>query len=386
MKKAILDVLGACRGFFGMNGEGLEMIYTLTLNPSLDYIIAVKGFGFGKVNRTEEELILPGGKGLNVSRVLGNLGSDSVALGFTAGFTGEEIERLMADSGVQADFIRLSAGMSRINVKVRAESELEGKDERETAVAGKDARNALMEGGIEERHTEETEINGMGPAIGGEALEALYGKLDELHDGDFLVMAGSIPASMPKTIYADVLERFSGRGINFVVDATGDALLKALPYHPFLIKPNHHELGELFGREVDGSIPEIETLAEKLQDMGARNVLVSMGGKGAVLVTEHKSCYYKEAPGGKVVNTVGSGDSMVAGFLYGFMEGGKLLEPASAASGDLDGIQAITYGGKADIPYIAALDWGVCTGSASAFSLELATREEVVALLTNGQK
>lgn len=293
------------------------MIYTVTFNPSLDYIVTVPHFICGKVNRTSEEKLFPGGKGINVSIVLKNLGVESTALGFFAGFTGEKLKSLMEEKGIRADFIPVAEGMTRINVKLRS--------------------------------GEETEINGQGPAIGEGDIKKLYEKLDELSEGDVLVLAGSIPDVMPKTIYMDIMGHLQEKKLHIAVDATKDLLVNVLQYHPLLIKPNNHELGEIFGVEISKKA-EVVPYAKKLQDMGARNVLVSMAGEGAVLVAEDGSVYEAEAPKGKVVNSVGAGDSMVAGFLAGYLE-----------SRD----------------YEKAFYTGLCTGSASAFSEELATRDEV---------
>ena len=287
------------------------MIYTVTFNPSLDYIVRADHFAVGEVNRTTYEQILEGGKGLNVSVVLKNMGLDSVALGFTAGFTGEEIERRVAERGVSADFVRVEEGMSRINVKLKAEVE--------------------------------TELNGQGPHIEKRHIEKLYEKLEQLKKGDILVLAGSIPNTLPDDMYERI-----------VVDATRELLTKVLPYHPFLIKPNHHELGEIFHVKLSDKA-EIASYAKKLQAMGAENVLVSMAGDGAVLVAEDGAVYECPAPRGRVVNSVGAGDSMVAGFLTGYLETGDYQE---------------------------AFLRGAATGSASAFSEQLATREEAEALLT----
>ena len=297
------------------------MIYTVTFNPSLDYIVSVDYFRTGGINRTKKELLFPGGKGINVSIVLKNLGFDNIALGFTAGFTGDEIQRLLDEKGVRNDFVRVKQGMSRINVKLRSD--------------------------------EETEINGMGPAIASEDIDTLYRQLDGLKRGDILALSGSIPSVMPETMYMDIMAYLAGRGILIAVDATRDLLVKVLPFHPFLIKPNNHELGEIFGTEIK-SKADVETYARKLQEQGAQNVLVSMAGDGAVLVDENGVAYQAEAPKGKLVNSVGAGDSMVAGFIAGYL-----------TSGD----------------YAQALRMGLCAGSASAFSDELATREEVIALL-----
>ena len=297
------------------------MIYTVTFNPSLDYIVSIDDFKLGKTNRTTNELMLPGGKGLNVSTVLHNLGIENTALGFTAGFVGEEIKRLAKETGYHYDFIDIKNGVSRINVKMK---DFDG-----------------------------TEINGMGPAIDEEALELLMKKLDQLTAGDTLVLAGSIPSSMPKNIYSDILKALNGRGIRFVVDATKELLLNVLPYHPFVIKPNNHELGELFGVTLEKK-EDVVPYAKKLQEMGAKNVLVSMAGEGAVLIDENEDVHMMDAPEGILVNAVGAGDSMVAGFLAGWMEKGD---------------------------YAHALKMGVAAGSASAFSEFLATGQEILSYL-----
>lgn len=297
------------------------MIYTVTFNPSLDYIVTVDNLQLGAVNRTNQEIINPGGKGINVSMVLHNLGYKSTALGFRAGFTGREIARLMEEQEIQSEFIEVDTGISRINVKVRSE--------------------------------EESEINGMGPDIGEADIEKLYEQLEKLVDGDTLVLAGSIPATMPETMYRDIMERLSGRKLQIVVDATKDLLMNVLKYHPFMIKPNNHELGEIYGVKLN-TREEVIPYARKLQEEGARNVLISMAGEGAVLLTEDGEVYQSEAPKGKVKNSVGAGDSMVAGFVAGYM-----------ASHD----------------YEQAFYMGVCTGSASAFSDGMATKEAVHELL-----
>lgn len=296
------------------------MICTVTFNPSLDYIVSVENFKLGMTNRTDSELLLPGGKGINVSAILKNLGIQSTALGFVAGFTGKEIEHRVEQMGIQSDFIEIDEGLSRINVKLKS---IDG-----------------------------TEINGMGPKISAEKVEELMKKLDQLKEGDILVLAGSIPASMPDDIYSRILERTSGKGITAVVDATKELLLNVLQYHPFLIKPNHHELGELFQTEIH-SRAEAVPYAHELRKMGARNVLVSMGGRGAVLIAEDGSVYDAPAPQGTLVNAVGSGDSMVAGFLAGWLQ-------------------------KKD--YRHAFYMGIASGSASAFSEYLAREDEIMAL------
>ena len=293
------------------------MVYTVTFNPSLDYIVDVEDFRLGMTNRTCSEQMMAGGKGINVSIVLQNLGIENTALGFIAGFTGEEIRRQVAEMGIRAQFISIPEGISRINLKLRS---IDG-----------------------------TEINGMGPSIGRTQLDALYEKLDTLTDKDTLVLAGSIPASMPSSIYCDIMERLYAKGVTFVVDATKQLLLNVLRYRPFLIKPNNHELGELFGVTLS-TREAVIPYARKLQEQGARNVLISMAGQGAVLVAEDGSVHLTPAPKGTLVNAVGAGDSMVAGFLAGWQE-------------------------RHD--YGHAFRMGVAAGSASAFSRYLATREEV---------
>ena len=268
-------------------------------------------------NRTCSEQMMAGGKGINVSIVLQNLGIENTALGFIAGFTGEEIRRQVSQIGICAQFISIPEGISRINLKLRS---IDG-----------------------------TEINGMGPTIGQAQLDALYEKLDTLTDQDTLVLAGSIPASMPSSIYSDIMERLQEKGVTFVVDATKQLLLNVLRYKPFLIKPNNHELGELFGVTLS-TREAVVPYARRLQERGARNVLISMAGQGAVLVAEDSSVHLPPAPKGTLVNAVGAGDSMVAGFLAGWQE---------------------------QHDYSHAFRMGVAAGSASAFSRYLATREEV---------
>ncbi|WP_031550013.1 1-phosphofructokinase [Oribacterium sp. FC2011] len=302
------------------------MIYTVTFNPSLDYIVSVEDFKVGMTNRTNTELMFPGGKGINVSMVLQNLGLESMALGFMAGFTGREIERLLAVKNVKSDFIEVASGISRINVKLRS--------------------------------NEESEINGMGPAIGKDEIDKLYKQLDKLTEGDILVLAGSIPSVMPESMYSDIMDYLKEKNLKIVVDATRDLLVNVLKYHPFLIKPNNHELGEIFGVTLSKK-EEVIPYAKKIQEMGARNVLISMAGEGAVLVTETGEIYESNPPKGKVKNSVGAGDSMVAGFLAGYLHSGS---------------------------YEEAFYMGVCTGSASAFSDNLATKEEVRELLKQFNK
>ena len=297
------------------------MIYTVTFNPSLDYIVSVDDFKLGLTNRTSSELMLPGGKGINVSTVLMNLGIENTALGFTAGFVGKEIIRRLHEMGVKSEFIQISEGVSRINLKLKS---IDG-----------------------------TEINGAGPVISKDKVEELMKKLEELGGGDVLFLAGSIPSSMPDDMYEQIMARLDGKGVMIVVDATKDLLVNVLKYHPFLVKPNNHELGEIFGVELK-TRKDVIPYGKKLQEKGARNVLVSMAGDGAVLVAEDGSVFQAEAPKGKVVNSVGAGDSMVAGFVTGYLKTGSYKE---------------------------AFQMGVCTGSASAFSEELATEPEVLALL-----
>ncbi len=302
------------------------MIYTVTFNPSLDYTLSLEKLELGRVNRAAGETIAAGGKGLNVSMVLQNLGYPSTALGFVSGFTGDEIERRLNARRCATRFIHLPAGLSRINVKVRAE--------------------------------EESEINGLGPPIGPEAMGELYAILDELEEGDILVLAGSIPAALPDNVYQNILKRLQGRGIRAAVDATGDLLCETLPYRPFLIKPNNHELGEIFGRPLTGE-EEIASCAEQLRRRGAQNVLVSMAGEGAVLVSEGGVRFRAAAPQGRVKGSVGAGDSMVAGFLAGWL----------ASGGDVRRAFALAVG----------------AGSATAFSETLATGAEAERLASQVQ-
>lgn len=297
------------------------MIYTVTFNPSLDYVIGAEKLEPGKINRTTRENIYPGGKGNNVSVVLSNLGHKSKALGFVSGFTGEALEKMLDDFGCYTDFIQLDNGFTRINVKINA--------------------------------GEETEINGQGPRISEEAIGKLYEKLDALTKGDVLVLAGSIPNTLPEDIYERIMARLDGRGIRIVVDATKDLLMNVLKYHPFLIKPNNHELGDMFGVQLETD-EEIIEYAGKLKEMGARNVLISMAGDGAILIKENGEVITSNVPKGKVKNSVGAGDSMVAGFIAGYLEANDIER---------------------------GFKLGVATGSASAFSEGLATKDYVYELL-----
>ena len=299
------------------NGREQRMICTVTFNPSLDYIVSVEDFKLGLTNRTSSELMLPGGKGINVSTVLMNLGIGNTALGFTAGFVGDEIIRRLQKMGVKSDFIQIGDGVSRINVKLKS---IDG-----------------------------TEINGAGPVIGKEKVEQLMEKLDALGEGDVLFLAGSIPSSMPDDMYEQIMARLDGKGVMIVVDATKDLLVNVLKYQPFLVKPNNHELGEIFGVELK-TREDVIPYGKKLQEKGARNVLISMAGEGAVLVSEDGQVFEEPAPKGTLVNGVGAGDSMVAGFVAGWMEKKN---------------------------YEHAFHMGIAAGSASAFSENLATRKEI---------
>ncbi len=298
------------------------MIYTVTFNPSLDYVVQSDGFAVGAINRTQSEHIYPGGKGINVSLVLQNLGVASVMLGFVAGFSGAELRRLVTLQGAGHSFISLEDGYTRINVKI----------------AG----------------SPETALNGSGPEIGAPQLAQLFAQLEKLHAGDVLVLAGSIPAALPKDIYEQIMRLVAGKGVRTVVDATGELVLKVLPYHPFLIKPNHEELGEFFNLPPLRTTEDIVSAARRLQTMGARNVLVSRGADGAILLDEAGIVYRCASPAGHLVNSVGAGDSMVAGFLAGYLKTGA---------------------------YAQALRLGVAAGSASAFKDWLATQADVDRLL-----
>lgn len=298
------------------------MIFTVTFNPSLDYIVRVDEMRLGTINRTNYEQLLPGGKGINVSIVLGNLGHPSRALGFSAGVTGVALEKLLADASVDADLVHVKEGFTRINAKVKA--------------------------------VEETELNGQGPRIAPEDVGALFSKLDVLGQDDTLVISGSVPNTLPSDMYEQVMERLAGRGVRIVVDAERDLLTRVLPYRPFLVKPNNHELGDIFGVTLK-TRDEVVPYARRMQEMGAQNVLVSMAGEGGVLVAADGQVYQSPAAKGIVVNSVGAGDSCVAGFLAGLMETGS---------------------------YQTAFRMGLAAGSASAFSDHLATRPEVEDLMS----
>lgn len=298
------------------------MIYTVTLNPAIDYVVQLDGpLKLGGVNRNCGEAVQFGGKGINVSCVLHALGQDTVALGFIAGFTGEGLEKGLQAMGIKTDFIRVQDGLTRINVKIKA--------------------------------GQETEINGIGPQITEQDMQRLCKQLDKLTEGDYLVLSGSIPGCLESDTYEMIMKHLSSRNVPVVVDATKDLLLNVLKYRPFLIKPNHHELGEIFGRALTEESQIVEC-AKQLQKKGARNVLVSMAGDGAILLDEKGNVHGIGCPKGTVVNSVGAGDSMVAGFLTGFLQ-----------TGDYD----------------HALRLGTAAGSATAFSLGLADNKMIMTLL-----
>ena len=299
------------------------MIYTVTFNPALDYILELDKLEIGKIQKSKTELILPGGKGINVSTVLTNLEVENIALGYKAGFVGAEIERLLRNMNVKTDFIDLEEGNSRINVKVSAE--------------------------------EETAINTNGPQISENKILELLEKLKTLNENDYLVLSGSIPSSIKDDIYEKICRIVKKQNVKIVVDATKNLLVQALKYNPFLIKPNNEELGEIFGVEIHTK-EDAYVYGKKLKEMGAKNVLVSMGKIGAALIDEAGQEYFIKSPEGKRVNTVGSGDSMVAGFIAGFLKYNN---------------------------YNDALKMGVSAGSASALSKYLATKEEVYNLFNN---
>ena len=293
------------------------MIYTITLNPSLDYVVTVDDFKVGKMNRCDQEQMYVGGKGINVSLVLQQLGIESEALGFVAGFTGKEIVSLLEQAGVKHNFIMLKEGLSRINMKLKS--------------------------------GEETEINGRGPCLTEDDLITLEHQLDKMQEGDFLILAGSIPSTLPEDTYEKLVKKLSKRGIACIVDATKDLLLRVLPYKPFLVKPNHLELGEIFNKEFI-THEQVIPYAKQLQAQGARNVLISMAEKGAVLVTEEGRVLTHNGIHGHVKNSVGAGDSMVAGFIAGYLRQGDFYE---------------------------ALKMGIAAGSATAFEEGLATGMQI---------
>lgn len=297
------------------------MIYTITFNPALDYISQVENFEIGKINRTQTEKILPGGKGLNVSMVLKNLGIESVALGFIAGFTGEELKKRIEERGIKTDFINVKEGITRINVKISS--------------------------------NEETALNGNGPKITEDNIQELLEKIEKIEEEDKVILSGNIPKCINNDIYEKICARLESKKVTFIVDATRELLINVLKYKPFLIKPNKDELEETFKVKIETK-ENIVKYAKELQTMGAQNVLISLGGDGAILVTTEDKVYFSKAPSGKAVNTVGAGDSMVAGFVAGYEKHGDFEQ---------------------------AFKMGIATGSASAFSMNLATREEVADLL-----
>ena len=299
------------------------MVYTVTFNPALDYVMNVEKLSTDDINRTESEELYYGGKGINVSAILSRLNIPTVALGFTAGFTGQKLKEMLDDDGIKNDFTELNSGFTRINVKVKFGKELD--------------------------------INANGPEITAEKIKELFLKLKKLNDGDYLVLAGSVPASLPDDLYSKILEELSGKNINIVVDTTGNQLLNVLKYKPFLIKPNHHELGEIFGQEMDIT-EKITEYAKKLQEMGAVNVLVSRGGDGAVLVDGNGTVHPAAAVEGTLVNSVGCGDSMVAGFIAGYITNNN---------------------------YSEALKLSVASSAATAFSKELAKADEIYKIYKN---
>ncbi len=300
------------------------MIYTVTFNPAIDYVVRTGEMEIGATNRSNSEEIYFGGKGINVSMVLKELDMPSIALGFVAGFTGIAIEQGVQEAGIETDFVHLDKGFSRINVKIKS--------------------------------AKETELNGQGPHITEDAIKELFAKLDCLQDGDTIVLAGSIPNTLPADIYEQILQYLSGKNIKAVVDATGELLLRVMKFKPFLVKPNNYELGELFNVTLQTN-EEIAQYARKLQEMGARNVLVSMAGDGALLIDENGKEHFCDVCKGTVRNSVGAGDSMVAGFLAGSKDG----------------------------DYEYALKLGTATGGATAFSDGLAKREDIDRLLAQLQ-
>ncbi len=295
------------------------MVFTVTLNPALDYSMSVNGISLGQTNRSCNENITFGGKGLNVSYVLGQLGLESVALGFVAGFTGDELVRIVNSNGIKTDFIKLSRGNTRINVKLKDETE--------------------------------TEINASGPVVQKNDIDILFKMLNQLTQGDTLVLSGSVPPSAGNDIYQRIMQQLQGKGVRIAVDTSGDALLNALEYKPFLIKPNVAELGETLKIEIQTE-NDIINAAKQLQTKGAQNVLVSRGPLGAILIDDMGQVHVASAPRIIPKNTVGAGDSMLAGFIAGVDKG-----------------------------YDHALRLGIASGSATASSTALATREEIIALL-----
>lgn len=299
----------------------MRMIYTVTFNPALDYVMHIKDLNAKDINRTQSEQIRYGGKGINVSVILTRLGVENKALGFLAGFSGKQLEKMLSEDNIKTDFVYLSEGHTRINVKIKARQEID--------------------------------INAQGPNIKQKDMDTLTEKLTMLKSGDYLVLAGSVPNTLEKNIYETILEKLSGRGIHFVVDATGDLLLNVLKHKPFLIKPNHFELGDIFSAEMK-TVDDIKFYGRRLQEMGAKNVLVSRGRDGAVLLDEKGEVHIIGTAHGKSRNSVGCGDAMVAGFLAGYTK-------------------------TKDYSY--ALKLGSACGSATAFSETLATKNEIDAIM-----
>ena len=297
------------------------MIYTVTLNPSIDYVIKLEHLNTGHVNRGNSENVYPGGKGINVSRILKTLGNDNVATGFVSNFTGDFIKKSLYEQNIKSDFIQLDNGFTRINVKIKSD--------------------------------EETEINGGGPHISDEKLEELFYKLSKLKEDDILILAGSIPSTLSEDLYEKIMSRVRENKVKVVVDATKSLLLNVLKYNPFLIKPNNHELEEMFNVKLE-SQNDIITYAKKLQEMGGRNILVSLGKDGAILLSENKEVYVSNVAKGEVINSVGAGDSMVAGFISGYLKTSS---------------------------YEDALRLGAASGSATAFSSDLASKDFIDELI-----
>ena len=305
------------------------MIYTITFNPALDYTTQVEKFEIGKINRTKSENILAGGKGLNVSIILKRLGIENTALSFIAGFTGKELERKIQQYNIKTDFIEVDKGYTRINVKI---SSLE--------------KNSLIQ-------ESETALNGNGPEITENDIERLLQKIHNINSDDMVILSGNVPKCINENIYEIICKELNERNIQFVVDASQKLLMNCLKYKPFFIKPNKDELEETFNTKIKTK-EEIIIYAKKLQEKGAQNVLISLGGNGAILLTEKNEVYYSNTPKGEVINTVGAGDSMVAGFVSGYLK-------------------------KQD--YKEALKLGIASGSATAFSAGLALKEEIDELL-----
>lgn len=299
------------------------MIYTLTLNPAIDHIVRVNKLELGETNRMQEESISAGGKGINVSKILKNLDQESIALGYISGFTGRELEKIINAEGISSYFIHVENGFTRINTKIKSEKE--------------------------------TEINGPGLEITEKDKEDLLDRLDKIQDGDYLLLSGSIPSSIGDGFYAEIMESLSSKDVTIAVDTTGQALKKTLEYRPKLIKPNLRELEDFFDVQIYDD-KDVEKYSKKLQEMGAKNIIISMGGDGAYFLSEEGDSLFLEAPKGKVIDTVGSGDSMVAGFIYAIKEGYSLEE---------------------------AFKFSLSCGSATAFSENLATKNEILYLYKN---